>query len=128
MRIIRDIPEVIRMVLVSIVMILVLLFFMGSSVQRDERVYLMNQAIRSSAISNMDHASRVEVGRLHLYKSDFEQDVKDQLQESNGGLFETANYQFEYLEDSDDRLKAVRLLIDLDGKDYQSTVVVDLAE
>lgn len=129
MIIIRDLPEIIRVVIVGVVMILVMFFFMGSSIQRDETIYTMNQVVRASAISNVDHASRIEKGQLFITKSDFEKDVVDQLNHSNGELFDSDTiYNFDYLEDENNAVKAVRLNVNTNGNDYQSTVIVNIAD
>lgn len=85
----------------------------------------MNTAIRVSAISNADHSSRAHEDEFYLMKDDFEEEVLARLSESG---VEKSGSTFDYLENQNGSIKAVRLLLETEGREYQTTAVVDIVE
>lgn len=125
----RDIPEIITNLLVGIVIVLILIFYFSTSFRQESTVQLMNEVIRTSAVSNIDHSSRVEEGQLYISKEDFENDVINQL--ANNDTIHTTSetkYVFDYLENTVGAIKSIRLNLNHEGKDYQSTVIVEIVE
>lgn len=125
----RDIVEIITDSFILIFIVLIAMFFFTTTIKQENTIQFMNEVIRTNAISNIDHSSRVQKGKLYLSKSDFENDVITSLNNDDNNLFSSETvYNFEYLETEDEAIKSIRLNLISEGKQYQSTVVVDIAE
>lgn len=125
----RDIPEVIIGGFVMVFTVIILMFYYSTSYQQDKAIQLMNETVRTSTIANVDHASRVTEGQLYISKSEFENKVIDTLSTSGNKYFnDDTIYSFDYLEDSDGSIKSIRLKSEMNGAEFQSTVIVDISE
>lgn len=125
----RDLPELLIGLITTAFIIIILMFYYSTSIQQDRTVQLMNEVIRTSAISNIDHSSRVKEGQVYISKPEFENEVVGQLLNNDGNLFsDEMEHNFEYLENEEGAIKSIRLNLKNDGKEYQSTIVVDIAD
>ena len=125
----RDLPQLMVILIGSLMTVLFLGFFYSSSTIQDSTVLDMNESVRTMAISNANLRSRTKSGELFIVKSDFEEDVIERLASGNNALSEDDDYEFEYLDNENGSTKAIRLKVEADnGKHFQTTVVVDIAE
>lgn len=125
----RDLPQLMVILIGSLMTVLFLGFFYSSSTIQDSTVLDMNESVRTMAISNANLRSRTKSGELFIVKSDFEEDVIERLDSGNNALSEDDDYEFEYLDNENGSTKAIRLKVENDkGKHFQTTVVIDIAE
>lgn len=127
--IVRDFIE---LGLSSVLILLVVMMIMHhdtSAVNQEETVQIMNTAIRTNALSNANHASRIQEGQLFINKEGFENDVRNELENADVNILsEDATFTFHYLEEDSGSIKAVRLFLETYGREYQATAIVDIAE
>lgn len=124
----RDFPQVILAVFLLLFVTLIILHYDSSSAIQEETVRTMNSMVRTHALSNADHSSRVQEGSFSINKENFEKEVIDELKGSNINLLsEDYETTFNYLED-EGNLKAIRLILHTHNREYQSTAVVNLVE
>lgn len=89
----------------------------------------MTESIRTTAIENIDNGSRIEPGKIHLMKDDFEEDFKKTVKKSfNTQISEEATFQFEYLKDTNGSIKAIRVIVTDGERSYQATTKVNISE
>lgn len=97
---------------------------------QDHAVMAITETIRSSAISNANHRSRLSPGEFYIQKESFEDTFERLVYENRVmRLSEGAEITFDYLEDEETgSTKAIRVIInESDNKVYQATAVVDIA-
>lgn len=125
----RDYPFLILSFFVGIILIIVSGIYYQMNFKQDTVVLDLTETIRTSAISNVNNASRLNEGELYITKGDFEKDFKKNfLSNNNVSLSENPIYEFEYLDNENGATKAIRVLIK-DGKTtYQATAKVNIAD
>lgn len=124
----RDFPQVILAVFLLMFVALLVLHSDSSSAIQEETVRTMNTVVRTRAMANADHSSRVQEGSFSIDKENFEKEVIDELKGSNINILsEDFVTTFNYLED-EGNLMAIRLILHTHNREYQSTAVVNLVE
>ncbi|SLM87091.1 MULTISPECIES: hypothetical protein [Vagococcus] len=98
------------------------------SFTQDSNVKGITETLRTTAIANRDDSTRVKQGQFKIMKSDFEKDFKKSFEKSKLVKSKTLSYTFDYLPDSSDGIKAIRVKVVGDGQEYQATCVVNFAE
>ncbi|MGA4465963.1 hypothetical protein ACPA2L_25495 [Bacillus bombysepticus] len=119
-------------ILVIIVLGLFLVYLGGYYYQEnfttDSVMQGITETVRASAVSNMDNSSRIQTGELYLSKDDFEKDFKKRIVSNKlVKISNDAKYRFDYLDNKNGSVKAIKTIIQ-DGKNtYQATYKVSVA-
>lgn len=88
----------------------------------------MQETLRTTAIANRDDSARIERGRFILMKDSFEQDFKEKFNRGKNLNNPTTKYDFEYLTDGKDGIKAIKVKVVSGKETYQATCVLNVAE
>lgn len=125
----RDFPYVIWIAFLGILMILITGYVYLTNYKDDSTVQGLTESIRTTAIANVDNSSRIERGSVYLEKEEFESDLKKQVKENiNVKTEEELEIIFDYLDNADGSTKAIRVVVDNAGTEYQATVKIDIAD
>lgn len=125
----RDFPYTIWLMFLGIVLLFVTGYYYQTSYNQDSVMQGMTESIRTTAIENIDNGSRIEPGKIHLMKDDFEEDFKKTVKKSfNTQISEEATFQFEYLKDTNGSIKAIRVIVTDGERSYQATTKVNISE
>lgn len=125
---IRDIPYIMGGLMLGIVLIILTGHYYNTSINQESIILDMNETVRSTAIANANLRSRTSNGELFIVKSTFEEEVVEKMSSDHSSLSDEAVYEFEYLDNETGSVKAIRLKANDQGQEYQTTVVVDIAE
>lgn len=125
---IRDIPYIMGGLMLGIVLIILTGHYYNTSINQESIILDMNETVRSTAIANANLRSRTSNGELFIVKSTFEEEVVEKMSSDYSSLSDEAVYEFEYLDNETGSVKAIRLKANDQGQEYQTTVVVDIAE
>lgn len=125
----RDYPFVIWLMFFGIFLVVISGIYYQKTFKQDSVVLGLTETVRTSAITNADNSSRVQVGELFIDKTKFEADFKKKIAANkNVKISEDADYEFEYLDNDNGATKAIRVLIKDNKAIYQATAKVNIAK
>ncbi|MDZ5560758.1 MULTISPECIES: hypothetical protein [Bacillota] len=124
----RDMPKLILIMFVAFFLILFISYYSLNGYTQDSSVKSIQETLRTTAIANRDDSARVESGRFILIKNQFERDFKSKFNKSKNLNVLTTNYDFDYLTDGKDGIKAIKVKVVSGKETYQATCVLNVAE
>lgn len=124
----RDMPKIILLMFVGFFMVLVVAYYSLNGYTQDSSVKSIQETLRTTAISNRDDSVRVEKGRFVLMKDEFEKDFKEKFNKGKNLKNDTTDYDFDYLTDGKDGVKAIKVKVVSGKQTYQATCVLNVAE
>ena len=127
-KLLRDMPKLILLMFVGFFLILFISYYSVKGYIQDSSVKSMQETLRTTAIANRDDSARIERGRFILMKDSFEQDFKEKFNRGKNLNNPTTKYDFEYLTDGKDGIKAIKVKVVSGKETYQATCVLNVAE
>lgn len=124
----RDMPKLILVMFVGFFMVLLIAYYSLNGYEQDSSVKSMQETLRTTAIANRDDSARVERGRFILIKDQFEKDFKQKFNKGKNLNALTTKYDFDYLTDGKDGIKAIKVKVVSKDQTYQATCVLDVSE
>lgn len=124
----RDMPKLILVMFVGFFMVLLIAYYSIYGYEQDSSVKSMQETLRTTAIANRDDSARVERGRFILIKDQFEKDFKQKFNKGKNLNALTTKYDFDYLTDGKDGIKAIKVKVVSKDQTYQATCVLDVSE
>lgn len=124
----RDMPKLILVMFVGFFMVLLIAYYSINGYEQDSSVKSMQETLRTTAIANRDDSARVERGRFILIKDQFEKDFKQKFNKGKNLNALTTKYDFDYLTDGKDGIKAIKVKVVSKDQTYQATCVLDVSE
>ena len=101
------------------------IYFITSSAREDAIVQGLNETVKSTLIQTVDYSSRVQEGEVYFDQVSFENIVQESLPK-NSGIPTDSDITFTYLKDSNGNTKAVRVKVEVDDNEYQTTMVANI--
>lgn len=123
----RDYPAIIGLVFVGLFLLVITAIFYQNDYKQNSIVMGLTETVRTSAISNADHSSRLKEGELFISIEDFEQDFGEKIQ-LNKNVKSEATYSFDYLKSNVGAIKSIRVYLDNEGTEYQATYKVNISD
>lgn len=117
----KQIPSIYLIIFFGFFAAMILVVYFTQDAKQNEQTYALNETVSTYLASNMDlGAARVGEG-VFIDKSAFESSVKNELTKK----YDTASFEFEYLEYTNGALKAIKVFMQIDENQYSSTFKVN---
>jgi len=123
----RDHPVIIGIVFGGIFLLIITAVYYQKDFKQSSITMGLTETVRTSAISNADHSSRLKEGELFITIDEFERDFGEKIQ-LNKNVKSEATYSFEYLKNNDGAIKSIRVYLDNEGTEYQATYKVNISD
>ncbi|HFK1488833.1 MULTISPECIES: hypothetical protein [Bacillus cereus group] len=124
----KEHPFILVIIVLGIFLISLSGYYYRENFTTDSVIQGITETVRASAVSNMDNSSRIQSGELYLSKDEFEKDFKKRIGSNKlVKISNDAKYRFDYLDNKNGSVKAIKTIIQ-DGKNtYQATYKVSIA-
>lgn len=123
---IRDAINIFMISLFSLFFIAIFIYFGMGSYRVDSTESSLTEALKSSVVANADYSARIDNGEYLIDKDGFESDFKSRFEHLRNidRMGSNIKYKFDYLDDSNGGVKAVKVKVNVNGVDYKSNVIV----
>lgn len=125
--ILRDMPKIIAIMFTGFFLILVISYYSLNNYRQDSITKGMQETLKVAAIANRDDSARIEAKKFGLIKKSFEEDFKKSFNKNKNLHSEVTKYTFDYLMDSNDGIKAIKVKVISEKKEYQATCILNVA-
>lgn len=108
-------------------LVVFIFYYSSQNYINNTNVKSMQDALRTTALSNRDDSARVNRGTFILKKGNFQKDFKKVFDENHS--LTNPKYTFDYLDDGNGGIKAIKVKVsDDNNKKYQATCILDVAD
>ncbi|MEK4788831.1 hypothetical protein [Bacillus sp. FSL K6-2971] len=122
----KELP--LKMILLAFVIFVVsiLVYYYTTDYKQHSIINTMNESARIASMRNVDNSIRTEEGKVELSERAFELNFESSLKEKSNVNLGKTSFKYQYLKDTDGKMKAVKIaLTDEKKKTYRTTLVVD---
>jgi len=118
----KDYPYILIVMIVGIFLLMIGGYYYNKNFATDSVLQGITETIRISAIANADNSSRIQQGELFVAKDSFETDFQKRIETNKiVKISQNATYEFQYLDNSNGSIKAIRTIIHDGENTYQAT-------
>ncbi|EUJ34183.1 hypothetical protein [Brochothrix campestris] len=124
-----DFPKKLIFIFLGMFLILGIGTYVMKNYQSDSSTQSIQETLKATALENRDNSSRLEKGTFKVVKPTFESDFKKSMAYNrNYKLDKEAAYTFDYLDDGQGGIKAIKVKVTDNGETYQATCVLSLGQ
>jgi uncharacterized protein (UPF0371 family) len=117
----KQIPSIFLVCFLGFFIAMIIAVYFTLDTKQNEQTYALNETVSTYLTANMDlGAARVGEG-VFIEKTAFESSVQSELKKK----YDTALFDFKYLEYSNGALKAIKVFMTIGEKQYSSTLKVN---
>lgn len=123
----RDWPKMILLTFTGLFLVVFIFYYSSQNYINNTNVKSIQDALRTTALSNRDDSARVNRGTFILKKENFQKDFKKVFDENHS--LTNPKYTFDYLDDGNGGIKAIKVKVsDDNNKKYQATCILNVAD
>ncbi|WP_144468229.1 hypothetical protein [Bacillus pumilus] len=122
----KELPLKMIILVFSVFVVGVLIYYYTTDFRQHSIISSMNESASIASLKNVDQSIRIEEGRVELSERAFELNFESSLKEKSNVNLGKTSFKYQYLKDTDGKMKAVKIaLTDEKNKTYRTTLVVD---